>query len=152
MLETEADMSTSIVLLGGLAILIAIILIVPVFMKSRNVNLTDSKEEKPEWMQTTPPAETVNATKSENKGVTLYDHDEGEQLAAPFAEQIEDVLRAKLKSNPALKNFEIDFGTGKDGSLEIWVNGEKYGSVDVLPDEELKKAFRAAVKEWNSKK
>lgn len=145
-------MSMSIMLLGGLAILIAIILIVPVFMKSRNVNLTDSKGEKPEWMKTTPPVETTNATKSENKGVTLYDHDEGEHLAAPFAEQIEDVLRAKLNSDPALKKFEIDFGTGKDGVLEIWVNGDKYESLDVLPDEGLISAFRTAVKEWNSRK
>ncbi len=149
----EADMTiTSIVVTGALVILAAILLIVPVFLKSNKVNLTGKTEEKPEWMRSTPPSETVNATRSENKGVTLFDHDEGELLAAPFAEQIEDILRAKLNSNPSLKKFEIDFGTSNDGTLEIWVNGEKYGSVDALPDEELKSAFREAVKEWNSRK
>jgi hypothetical protein len=136
---------------GAIVILISVGLLAWVFMKSNEVQLTGKTENKPEWMSSTPPAETVAASRADEEGVTLYDHDAGERLAAPFAEQIEDILRAKLDSDPFNK-FEIDFGTGKDGSLEIWVNGKMYAGVDELPDEGLKQAFREAVKKWEKSK
>ena len=85
---------------------------------------------------------------ADDEGVTIFDHDAGEKLATPFAEQIEDILRAKLDNDPFNK-FDIDLGTAKDGSLDIWVNGKKYSSVDELPDENLKNAFQEAVQKWN---
>jgi hypothetical protein len=91
------------------------------------------------------------ATRADDEGVTLFDHDAGERIAAPFAEQIEDILRAKLDSDPFNK-FEIDFGSASDGSLEIWVNGKKYAGVNEIPDEGLKKAFHDAVKKWENDK
>jgi len=137
-------------ILGGIVILIVVGLLAMMFMKSNKVNLTGKTEDKPEWMQSTPPKETTDATRSEHEGVTLFNYDEGEKIAAPFAEQIEDILRAKLNSDPFNK-FDIDLGTAADGSLEIWVNGTKYGSVKELPDEKLKQAFQDAVKKWNEK-
>ena len=88
----------------------------------------------------------------DGEGVTLYNYDEGEKVATPFAEQIEDVLRAKVESDPYLKSFTIDFGTAADGGLEIWVNGEKHDGVANLPDEQLKQSLLEAVKDWNSRK
>lgn len=146
-------MSTFILVAGALMILISLGLLAMVFMKSNQVNLTGKMEEgKPEWMHEMPPKETVEATMQDGEGVTLYNHDEGEKLAAPFAEQIEDVLRAKAANDPYLKSFDIDFGTAPDGGLEIWVNGEKYDGVANLPDEKLKETLLQAVKEWNSRK
>lgn len=145
-------MSMVILIAGGVMIVIALVLLAMVFIKSNQVNLTGKTEGKPEWMHAMPPKETVAATMKDGEGVTLYDHDEGEKLAAPFAEQIEDVLRAKAESDPYLKSFDIDFGTATDGGLEIWVNGEKYNGVASLPDEQLKKTLLAVVKEWNSRK
>lgn len=146
-------MSTFILVAGALMILISLGLLAMVFMKSNQVNLTGKMEEgKPEWMHEMPPKETVEATTQDGEGVTLYNHDEGEKLAAPFAEQIEDVLRAKAANDPYLKSFDIDFGTAPDGGLEIWVNGEKYDGVANLPDEKLKETLLQAVKEWNSRK
>ena len=136
-----------IMILGGLAILASVILLAFMFIKSNEVNLTGKTEDKPEWMKSKPPKETVKSTSAEGEGVTLFDHDAGEKIASPFAEQIEDILRAKLESDPFNK-FDIDFGSAPDGSLEIWVNGSMYQSVDGLPDEGLKNAFRNAVKEW----
>jgi hypothetical protein len=144
-------MTMTVMIAGAIVILISVGLLAWVFMKSNEVQLTGKTENKPEWMSSTPPAETVAASRSDDEGVTLYDHDAGERLAAPFAEQIEDILRAKLDSDPFNK-FEIDFGTGKDGSLEIWVNGKMYAGVDELPDEGLKQAFREAVKKWEKSK
>jgi hypothetical protein len=138
-------------LLGGVVILILVGVIAFMFVKSNEVNLTGKTNDKPEWMHSMPPQETIDATLADNEGITSFDYDAGEKLAAPFAEQIEDILRAKLDSDPFNK-FNIDLGTAKDGSLDIWVNGKKYASVDELPDEGLKRAFRDAVTKWNNSK
>ena len=145
-------MSTFILIAGGVMIVVALVMLALVFMRSNQVNLTGKTEGKPEWMHAMPPKETVEATMKDGEGVTLYDHDEGEKLAAPFAEQIEDVLRAKAANDPYLKTFELDFGTAADGGLEIWVNSEKYNGVANLPDEHLKQMLLQVVKEWNNRK
>jgi len=143
-------MSITILIAGAIAVLIVIVLLVPLFIKSNKVDLLPVTGEKPEYMRDMPPAETVATTLEDGEGITIYDFDQGEKLAAPFAEQIEDILRARLKADPILKKYEIDFGTSADHSLEIWVNGEKYMSVNELPDEGLKAAFRASVKKWDA--
>ncbi|CAG1011181.1 hypothetical protein ANAEL_04108 [Anaerolineales bacterium] len=144
-------MAITTLILGVVVVLVLVGVLALVFMKSNEVQLTGKTEDKPEWMKSTPPQETMAATRADDEGVTLYDHDEGERIASPFAEQIEDILRAKLDSDPFNK-FEIDFGSARDGSLEIWVNGKMYASVDEIPDEGLKKAFREAVEKWESGK
>jgi hypothetical protein len=144
-------MTITILVLGAIVILVSVGLLAFVFMKSNEVQLTGKTDSKPEWMHSEPPQETMNATRADGEGVTSFDHDTGERLAAPFAEQIEDILRAKLDSDPFNK-FEIDFGTGKDGSLEIWVNGKMYASVDEIPDAGLKQAFHEAVEKWEKGK
>jgi hypothetical protein len=144
-------MAITVLILGAIVILVSVGLLALVFMKSNQVQLTGKTEDKPEWMKSTPPQETMTATRADDEGVTLYDHDKGERIASPFAEQIEDILRARLDSDPFNK-FEIDLGTGKDGSLEIWVDGKMYASVDKIPNEGLKKAFREAVEKWEKSK
>ena len=145
-------MSVTILIAGGVMILISLGLLAFMFFKSNQVNLTEKTEGKPEWMHAMPPEETVAATLQDGEGVALFDHDEGEKLAAPFAEQIEDVLRTKAANDPYLKSFNIDFGTSADGGLEIWVNGEKFDGVANLPDEHLKQSLLQVVKDWNSRK
>lgn len=145
-------MSMFILVTGALLILVGLGLLAFVFIKANQVNLTEKTDTKPEWMQSMPPEETVTATLADGEGITLFDHDEGEKVAAPFAEQIEDILRAKAKSDPYLKSLDIDFGTAADGGLEIWVNGTKYDGVASLPDEKLKETLLQVVKDWNSRK
>ncbi len=145
-------MSILVLVTGALLILVGLGLLAFVFIKANQVNLTEKTDTKPEWMHAMPPEETVKATLAEGEGVTLYNYDEGEKLAAPFAEQIEDILRAKAENDPYLKSFKIDFGTADDGSLEIWVDGTKYDGVASLPDEKLKETLLQAVKDWNSRK
>jgi len=144
-------MTITALVIGAIVVLISVGLLALMFMKSNEVQLTGKTEDKPEWMKSTPPQETMAASRADDEGVTLYDHDAGERIAAPFAEQIEDILRAKLDSDPFNK-FEIDFGSAKDGSLEIWVNGKMYASVDEIPDVGLKQAFHEAVKKWEKGK
>lgn len=144
-------MNMTVLIIGGIAVLVVIVLLIPLFIKSNNVNLLPHTGKKPEYMRELPPEETIAATLEEGKGITVFDFDKGEKLAAPFAEQIEDILRAKLNADPALKKYKIDFGTSEDNMLEIWVNGEKFVNINELPDEALKEAFRASIKKWAGK-
>ncbi len=138
-----------IVGLVGIAVVVIILVFVFLFRNSNAVNLTGNTEDKPAWMRETPPAETLGALMREGKKVMVFDYDEGEKLAAPFTEQIEDIFRAKIESNPDLNHYQIDLGTAPDGTLEIWVNDKKYTNVNDLPDNKLKQAFRDSVTKWN---
>ena len=143
-------MNLTLLIVGGIAIVIVIALLMPVFRKLNKMNLVSRAGEKPEYLREMPPAETVAATLADGEGITVFDYDKGERLAAPFAEQIEDVIRAKLQADPDLQKYEIDLGANEEHALEIWVNGEKYMSVEELPDERLKKAFRESVEKWKA--
>ncbi|WKZ35835.1 MAG: hypothetical protein QY332_19670 [Anaerolineales bacterium] len=145
-------MTITIIGIGAAVIVISVVLLAFMFIKSNQVNLTKKTEDKPEWMRSTPPPETVEATTASQGGVGLYHQEEGERLASPFAEQLEDILKARLAADPTLKDFTIDLATGKGYELEIWVNGSKYTSIDELPSEKLKSVFREAVDEWDSRK
>jgi hypothetical protein len=137
-------------IVGGVAVLAVVVTYVLFALRSRRINLTRPKspDQKPEWMRTTPPPETIAATQADNEGITLYDYDPGEKVAASFAEQIEDVLRAALRADPALAAMDVDLGTAPGGGLEIWVNGERYTDIDLLPDGRLRQAVRQAVERW----
>jgi len=111
-----------VVIVGAIAIAIAILVMALIAIKGRQV---------------APPAAPAPAGNTP-----------GEALASPFAEQIEDVVRAKLDADPALKKYQIDFGTAPDGSLEIDVDGKKYAGIDAIPDERLREVIRGAVKAW----
>jgi len=136
--------------IGGVVVLATAVLIWRLIVLGGRVNLTrtGSPEEKPEWMMTTPPEETIAALQEDGESVGLYDYDRGERLAAPFAEQMEDMVRARLQSDPELAGIEIDFGTAPDGSLEIWVDGECYTDISQLPDERLRQIFQEIIDQW----
>jgi hypothetical protein len=144
------DVPTVVWVAGGVAILIVVAVVALFIVHARQINLTHSgsPDQRPEWMRTTPPPETVAATQAEGEGIVLYDCDRGEKVATPFAEQIEDVLRARLRTDLDLAAMEVDLGTAPDGGLEIWVNGERYTDVSLLPDERLRQVFQEAIKTW----
>ncbi|MDY7077009.1 MAG: hypothetical protein SXV54_08810 [Chloroflexota bacterium] len=135
---------------GGVATLAVGAICILLVLRSRRVNLTraESPDQKPEWVRTTPPLETVAATRADGEGFTLYDHDPGEQVAAPFAEQIEDILSAYLSTDPTLATVDIDVGTAPDGGLEVWVDGKRYTDINRLPSERLRQIFRQAIERW----
>ena len=135
-------------ILLGLSILVIIGIMAWLINRTRKFDITPTSDEKPEWMRTTPPQETIAATTANGQGVGLYDHEEGEQLASPFAEQIEDILRAELAKDPELAALKVDLGTAKDGGLEIWVDGESYTDLETLPNERLRDAIRRASQKW----
>ncbi|MCS7178515.1 MAG: hypothetical protein RML46_00395 [Anaerolineae bacterium] len=147
-----SDIPVTIWIVGGIAILIIAVAIIRLILAARRINLTspESPDQQSEWMRTTPPPETMAATQADGEGITLYDHDAGEKLAAPFAEQIEDILRARLEADPYLRSLQVDLGTGPDGGLEIWVNGVRYTDIHQLPDDRLRQAFQEAIADWQA--
>ena len=142
-------MSISIVGLAGIALLVIILVFVFLFRNSNTVNFTGDSENKPDWIRETPPAETLGALLAEGKKVTVFDYDEGEKVAAPFTEQIEDIFRAKIEADPDLNHYKVDLGSAPDGTLEFWVNDKKFTNVNDLPDNKLKRAFRDSVRKWD---
>jgi len=137
-------------IVGGAVIVVVGVMCALLVLRSRRVNLTRpaSPDQKPVWMRTMPPPETISATQMDDEGIALYGYDPGEKLAAPFAEQIEDIVRARLSADPALAVMDVDLGTASDGGLEIWVDGERYTDVNLLPDERLRRVFRQAIESW----
>ncbi|MBT3314417.1 MAG: hypothetical protein HN390_07360 [Anaerolineae bacterium] len=141
---------TTIFIIGAIAVVVILGIIVALITQSRRVNLTkpNTSEEKPEWMRATPPKETMAATLADGEGITLFNHDEGERLASPFAEQIEDILQALLKNDPQLSSLKVDLGTSDSGTLEFWVNGKKHDRIEDIPNKALRDAILQAVKKW----
>ena len=144
----DSSVPSSVQIVGTMAIGAAILVLAWVAARARRVDLPHSGDEKPEWMRTTPPAETSRATKAKGEGVQLFGHEPGEALASPFVEQIEDILRAKLQASPELSHYQVDLGTAPDGTLEISVDGKKYSRIEKLPDARLQELFRQAVDTW----
>lgn len=140
-------MTTSgIILILVIVALIMVVIFVVLMRTSHRVNLTRTPEgQKPEWMHSTPPPETMAATKADGEGIALYDYDEGESVAAAFVEQIEDILRAQIAADPYLQSYDFDFGTGADGGLDIRVGDKHYTSIAQVPDLRLREAMNQAV-------
>ena len=144
--------NTRIILIVVVVAIIMLVIWVLLLRSARRVNLTRRPgDQKPEWLQTTPPPETLAATQADGEGVTLYDHDKGENVAAPFAEQIEDILRHQLSADPKLSSYDVDLGTGADGGLVIGIGDKSYPSIDQIPDERLRSAIQRAVDTYNQR-
>lgn len=75
--------------------------------------------------------------------------EDDEFVATPIGEQIEEMVRERLKSYPDLENVSLDFGSGVDGSLQVWVKSVRYDRVQDIPDERIRQAVADAVEEFN---
>ncbi len=141
-----------VVTLAVAAVLVMLVLWLWLFRTARRVNLTHTPEgQKPEWMRSTPPPETLAAAQTDGEGMALYDHKEGENEAAAFTEQIEDILQAQLRADPYLSSYDVDLGTGPDGGLEIRVGDQRYSDIKQIPDERLRAAIGRAVATYNQR-
>ena len=144
--------TSNIIIIIGIVLIIMLAIWLLLLRSSRRVDLTHTPEgQKPEWMRSTPPAETTAATQAKGEGAALYNYDKGENLAAPFAEQIEDILQAQLSQDPYLKSYDVDLGTSADGSLEIRVGDKRYSSIEQIPDLRLREAITQAVATYNQR-
>ena len=72
-----------------------------------------------------------------------------EQVASPVSEQIEEMVKKRLASYPGLADVKLDFATGSDESLVVWVNDQSYSDIDQIPDERIRSAISEAVETFN---
>lgn len=75
--------------------------------------------------------------------------EEGERMASAASERIEFMVRQRIAGHPDLAETAIDFGSQEDGSLAIWVDGQKYLDPASIPDDRIRQAVQAAVEEFN---
>ncbi len=86
---------------------------------------------------------------SEASPIASIKFDPDEFRASPISEQIEGMVKLRLQAYPDLSQVDLDFGTGMDGSLDIWVDGERYQAVEDVPDARIRKAIAEAVNAFN---
>jgi hypothetical protein len=137
----------------GAFLVITGIVVVVLLSRMRRADFTTPPVygEKPPWLATDPPPETVAATQADGEDGALWDYDPGELVAAPFSEQIEDIVRSRIAADPQVYGMGFDLGTAEDGSIEFWVDGQRYASIDDLPSERLRQIVREAIKYWDSR-
>ncbi|MEJ5223032.1 MAG: hypothetical protein WHV44_01150 [Anaerolineales bacterium] len=95
---------------------------------------------KPDW---------VRAAAEQSVASTPLPDGNPERIASPAAEAVEALLQEALAAHPELSHYHVDLGSAPDGSLEVWVNGEKFDSIEALQDERLKQLFREVVVKFN---
>ncbi len=75
---------------------------------------------------------------------------EADELPASLVgEQIEEMVKQRLASYPDLADVKLDFATGSDESLVIWVNDQSYTDMDQIPDDRIRAAISEAVETFN---
>ncbi len=82
-------------------------------------------------------------------GITDATLDPGERQASMISEQIEEMVKMDLAQHPDLSDISLDFGTGEDGGLEIWLDGEKYSEVSAVPNDRIRVSIEKAVNSFN---
>ncbi len=82
-------------------------------------------------------------------GITDATLEPGERQASLISEQIEEMVKIDLAGYPDLADVTIDFGTGEDEGLEIWVGEDRYSEVSAIPDERIRNSIEKAVNSFN---
>jgi hypothetical protein len=106
------------------------------------------------WLSSrrTPSAREQPAASGEPAWVTGLKSTVEEEIASPAAETIESLAQENLRKHPELSDIRIDFGTAPGGELEIWINAERYSSVEAIPDQRIRQAIEEAVDTFNQGK
>jgi len=78
------------------------------------------------------------------------DSESDEFQASTVSEKVADLVKRKLEEYSDLRSVVVDFGTSLDGSLEIWIDSERYLDVEDIPDERIRKAIAEAVEDFNA--
>ncbi|MBN1264169.1 MAG: hypothetical protein JXA25_01660 [Anaerolineales bacterium] len=150
-MESALDFPAVFYIAGGLILLAIIIMLVTWSRRTSTIDLDASgSAEQSDWVRTKSTGETSAQLQQDGDLISTDNHDPGEKLASPFAEQIEDIIRDLLKESPGLAGVDVDLGSAPDGSLEIWINGEIFSSIDEISNEQVQQVFRQAIARWEA--
>jgi hypothetical protein len=127
------DLSNILGLIVGLLIGIVLLLVIWAIVVRRRTKEIEAGELPPESL------EAVSEAKIEPD----------EQVASLVSEQIEEMVKQRLASYPDLVDVKLDFATGSDESLVVWVNDQSYSDIDQIPDERIRSAISEAVETFN---
>jgi hypothetical protein len=75
--------------------------------------------------------------------------DPGERLASAVAERVEDLAKRILLKRGYAGVDDLDFATGPDGSLQIWIGDQVYDQLDEIPEPAVREAVQEAVEQIN---
>jgi hypothetical protein len=68
-----------------------------------------------------------------------------------FVDEVEEILQELITSRATPLSHEVHVSIGAEHRLQVEVGHEVYGSVDELPDPEVRTLIRAAVAEWEKR-
>jgi hypothetical protein len=127
------DLSNIVGLLVGLLIGILVLLVLWAILVRRRTEEIEEGEIPPESLD----------------AVSEAKFDPGEQAASLVSEQIEEMVKQRLASYPDLADVKLDFATGEDDSLVVWVNHQSYSDFNQIPDDRIRSAISEAVDTFN---
>ena len=127
------DLSNIVGLLVGLVIGIVVLLVIWALLVRRRTKDIEEDELPPESLE----------------DVSEARYEPNEQAASLISEQIEEMVKHRLASYPDLADVKLDFATGADESLVVWVNDQSYSDIDQIPDDRIRSAISEAVDTFN---
>jgi hypothetical protein len=65
-----------------------------------------------------------------------------------LADEINEIVQAKLLESPLAESIRIDITSNLDGSIRIHINGQHYDSPDDIADPDVKKLIKDSIKAW----
>lgn len=97
-----------------------------------------------------PPQPTARPSATKPEPSPKKKDDKPEAAPTSIVEQINVILQARIVNTP-LASRGVTLIESAAGGVNIYVGVEKYEGLDSVPDEEVKKAIRAAIDEWERK-
>jgi hypothetical protein len=70
--------------------------------------------------------------------------------ALSIVEQIDEILQTLLEGTP-LDSLGVRLQEATDGSVEVWIGLKRYSGVDEVPDAEVQRVIRLAIKTWEQR-
>lgn len=97
-----------------------------------------------------PPQPAARASAAKPEPLPKKKDDKPEAAPTSIVEQINVILQARIADTP-LATRGVILMESATGGVNIYIGVDKYEGVDAVPDEEVKKAIRAAIDEWEKK-
>jgi len=127
------NFSSVVILLGALLLAVVILLVIwGVVIRRKTAEIKRNEV----------PPESLSAV-SEAK------FEAGEKFASLASEQVEELVKERLQAFPDLADVKIDFATGPDEALVVWIDDQSHPDIEKIPDERIRAAITEAVETFN---
>jgi hypothetical protein len=69
-----------------------------------------------------------------------------------LAREVDELLQVRLKATPEFAQRYIHVAGGRDGTLRFDVDGRHYGSLQEVPDLQVRQVIQAAIADWETRR